>query len=231
MIPETFLGSNLNDRILKVMRSVQHIQKDMKVSYGSTNYKAVSDFHVTSVVREAMIEAGLTMVPVRIIREMITGLGSNSNSILTNVIVTFRLSDGVDEIEIASSGSGVDTQDKGDGKAMTYARKYALLNTFLIPTGDDPDQVSSEEMDVSQSEVKGPKPNLSTKPVDKPTEELITKVFVDDMKTPFQQIVELVNSGKVMDPTVIMAKARELKEDEAACVALLKSLQEGEIPF
>ena len=46
-----------------------------------------------------------------------------------------------------SSGTGVDTQDKGVGKAMTYAYKYLLLRTFAIPTGEDPDKISSAELD------------------------------------------------------------------------------------
>jgi len=41
----------------------------------------------------------------------------------------------------------VDSQDKGAGKATTYALKYALLYTFLIPTGkiDDADNSHSDE--------------------------------------------------------------------------------------
>ncbi|MNJ59800.1 ERF superfamily protein [compost metagenome] len=51
---------------------------------------------------------------------------------------------------LASSGTGVDTQDKGVGKAMTYSYKYLLLRTFAIPTGEDPDKVSSAELDEKQ---------------------------------------------------------------------------------
>ena len=52
-----------------------------------------------------------------------------------------------DFIEVESNGSGVDTQDKAIGKAMTYAYKYMLLRTFAIPTGEDPDKISSDEID------------------------------------------------------------------------------------
>ena len=48
-------------------------------------------------------------------------------------------------MEVVSSGTGVDTQDKGIGKAMTYAKKYAILNSFLIPSGEDTDQISSDK--------------------------------------------------------------------------------------
>lgn len=37
---------------------------------------------------------------------------------------------------------------------MTYAYKYALLRTFAIPTGEDPDKISSEQLDDEQAEEK-----------------------------------------------------------------------------
>ena len=69
---------------------------------------------------------------------------------LTTVDVTYRIvnTENPDEyVDVVSSGTGVDTQDKGVGKAMTYAYKYMLLRTFAIPTGEDPDKVSSAQLD------------------------------------------------------------------------------------
>lgn len=40
-------------------------------------------------------------------------------------------------------GQGMDAGDKGYYKAYTGAIKYALLKTFMIPTGDDPEQESA----------------------------------------------------------------------------------------
>ena len=54
------------------------------------------------------------------------------------------------EYEIISGyGHGVDTMDKAAGKATTYALKYALLYTFMTPTGriDDTDNTHSEEIE------------------------------------------------------------------------------------
>jgi hypothetical protein len=48
-------------------------------------------------------------------------------------------------IETTTFAEGIDTQDKGSGKAMTYADKYALMKAYKISTGDDPDQNASEE--------------------------------------------------------------------------------------
>ena len=56
--------------------------------------------------------------------------------------------------EIVGYGHGVDTQDKGAGKATTYALKYALLYTFMVPTGkiDDADNEHSETKEIPQAQ-------------------------------------------------------------------------------
>jgi len=63
--------------------------------------------------------------------------------------------------EISGYGHGVDPQDKGAGKATTYALKYALLYTFLVPTGsiDDADKTHSDNIAVSH-EIVQPKKRL-----------------------------------------------------------------------
>ena len=50
-------------------------------------------------------------------------------------------------VELAGYGQGVDTMDKGAGKATTYALKYALLYLFMIPTGkiDDADKTQPQK--------------------------------------------------------------------------------------
>lgn len=136
---------NIYQRIKAVMDDIQYLAKDDQVSFGTTKYKAISEEKVTTAVRASMIKNGLVMYPETqdILRE----------GQITTVNVTYRMVniDNPDEqIQIASSGQGSDTQDKGSGKAMTYAFKYALLRTFMIPTGEDPDKISSAELDARQ---------------------------------------------------------------------------------
>ena len=42
-----------------------------------------------------------------------------------------------DFFDVQSFGYGVDGQDKGPGKAMSYAVKYALLKALGLETGED----------------------------------------------------------------------------------------------
>lgn len=138
----------LYQKISKVMRDVAYLSKDDNIEFKSTKYKAISEEKVTSAVRTAMLEHGLIIIPIEQEHKRV--------DTLSTVDTKYKIIDietGEYEV-IVSSGSGVDTQDKGVGKAMTYAFKYLLLRTFAIPTGEDPDKISSAELDAKQAEEK-----------------------------------------------------------------------------
>lgn len=144
---------NLYQKILAVMQDVAYLQKDDRVKFGTTDYKAISEEKVTSTVRESLIKHGLVILPAE--QEHLR------DGQLSTVNTKYKIVD-VDTGEfelIVSSGTGADSQDKGVGKAMTYAFKYLLLRTFAIPTGDDPDQISSAELDAKQSGTTPPPPD------------------------------------------------------------------------
>ncbi len=48
-------------------------------------------------------------------------------------------------IDVTAPGEGADIGDKSGNKANTCAYKYALRQTFVIETGDDPDEDPSEK--------------------------------------------------------------------------------------
>ena len=52
---------------------------------------------------------------------------------------TFMDVDTAEEITVKVAGEGLDAGDKAPYKAMTGALKYALLQSFLLATGDDPE--------------------------------------------------------------------------------------------
>jgi hypothetical protein len=52
-----------------------------------------------------------------------------------------------EKIESFYYGYGIDTQDKGIGKAISYAVKYALLKQFCLETGDDPERDMIDKKD------------------------------------------------------------------------------------
>lgn len=151
---------NLYQRIAAVMQEVQYLQKDDNVSTGgASSYKAISEEKVTEAVRAALIKNGLVILPVAQHHTLTdfarTGKHGNQVVSLTTVDVQYKIVniDNPAEYELlASSGTGVDSQDKGVGKAMTYAYKYLLLRTFAIPTGNDPDKIHNEVLEREQAE-------------------------------------------------------------------------------
>lgn len=138
----------LVEKILAIMGDVQYLAKDDHVEFGKTSYKALSEEKVTSIMRKELLKHRVVVFPVA---QTATREGT-----ITHVDVVYKMvnvDDPADFIEIASCGDGADTQDKGSGKAMTYAFKYMWLRTFALPTGEDPDKISSEELDAQQKHI------------------------------------------------------------------------------
>lgn len=141
---------NIYEKISAIMEDIQYLGKDDKVEFGSTKYRALSEEKVTSIMRAELLKHRLIVYP---ISQVSSRIGT-----ITHVDVVYRMInvDAPDEyIEISSCGDGADTQDKGSGKAMTYAFKYMWLRTFALPTGEDPDKISSAELDANAAQRSG----------------------------------------------------------------------------
>jgi hypothetical protein len=112
---------------------------------------------VKEVFNESMSKNGLCILPISIdskiqidrwTEETQYGL-KPKQSITTEVNTKYLLlHESGESIELAGYGQGIDSQDKGAGKATTYALKNCLLYTFLTPVGkiDDTDITHSEQM-------------------------------------------------------------------------------------
>ena len=138
---------SVHEKILEIMKKVEYMKKDDKVEFGNTKYKALSEEKVTGIMRQQLIEQGLVVYPI--------DMQWNRQGSLSHVDVKYRIADAEnpkDYVEVVSCGDGADSQDKGSGKAMTYAFKYMFLRTFAIPTGEDPDKISSEQIEAELAE-------------------------------------------------------------------------------
>lgn len=147
--------SNLIEKIQAVSMEILNIEKNLKVGSGSYAYKAVSDYDVTLEVKKSEAKYKLLSIPIK--QEIVSQYAhkqiaeGNKEKILfeDNIKMTVRIIDiekPADFIDIESFGKGLDSADKGFGKASTYARKYALLNAYKIATGEDPDADKSPEI-------------------------------------------------------------------------------------
>lgn len=151
---------NITQAILNVMADVKNIDKTMQVGSGNNSYKGVSDEAVKRIIGQSMQANGLAIVPISIEPSTKIDRWEETNqygtktkqSVFTEVKTKYLLLHTSGEsIELQGYGHGVDSQDKGAGKATTYALKYCLLYTFLTPTTkmDDTDTEHSEVKEVA----------------------------------------------------------------------------------
>lgn len=127
---------NVHQRLAAAMGEVDYIQKEKKQGM---NYTIVSHDAVTAKVRPVLLKNGIVYYPVRCEHS------HNGNRAECSLSVRFvNIDNPSDYFDVPTFGYGIDTQDKGPGKAMSYAVKYALLKALGLETGDDPDTESVE---------------------------------------------------------------------------------------
>lgn len=121
---------NLAQKLAAVAGAVKYLQKD---GYNSHHrYMYVSEAALAKAVSAELAKQGVAMIP---FCEDMRVEGS-----LYTVFMRYDFTDGENTLSVRTVGQGQDKQDKGAYKAMTGALKYALRQTFLIPTGDDPEE-------------------------------------------------------------------------------------------
>jgi hypothetical protein len=123
-------------KVAYVMGQVQHVPKN---GYNAHfKYEYVREIDLTEHLRPLLAEIGLVVFPSATDRMQIVGEGKNQ---VTYVYHHFKFVDAEtgDAEVVGVWGAGQDGQDKGPYKALTGAEKYALMKTFMVPTGDDPE--------------------------------------------------------------------------------------------
>lgn len=101
-------------------------------------YRFVSHDQVTAALHPLLVKHRVVIIPT--VQEM----QQDNNRTTVKLLISFvNVDDPQDEFSVSSYGAGIDNGDKGIGKAYSYAYKYALLKTFNLETGDDPDNDAS----------------------------------------------------------------------------------------
>ena len=139
---------NIYEKINAIMESVESLQKDGRVAFGTTKYNYLSEAKTTAEMRKQLVKHKLVVLPVKAEEHR---EGQITHGLYTYEVVNAENPD--ERITLQIGGQGHDSADKGSGKASSYAYKYLLWRTFAIPSNDDPDQVSSDEIMSSQKDM------------------------------------------------------------------------------
>jgi hypothetical protein len=130
---------NIYERINEVRKSISYVQKDKSVSTGGGSYKAVTHDQVTAMVREHMVKHGIVTYPVLVdsVSNPKEGDAKQFRYEATYDFVFVNVEEPQDTLTIRIQAHAMDNADKAPGKALSYAKKYAILKLFEIETGED----------------------------------------------------------------------------------------------
>ena len=167
--PETIdiKGMNIFQRVAAITAELGTVAKNLSVKAGGGSYKAVSERDIIDAVKP--LEEKYRVYSYPSAREIIddeilegektyNGNTTKTTTFFTRIRTVYTFVN-IDKPEETFStivfSEGIDPGDKGSGKAMTYADKYALMKAYKISTGDDPDQNASEENNYQRSGNRG----------------------------------------------------------------------------
>lgn len=142
---------NIFEKLAAITAELQTVAKNVELTAGGGKYKAVSERDIIDAVkpleekyRVYSYPSGREILEAQMLQSESTynNKTTTKTTFFTRIMTTYRfvnIDDPKDFIETVTFAEGIDTQDKGSGKAMTYADKYALMKAYKISTGEDPD--------------------------------------------------------------------------------------------
>ena len=128
---------NLREKFAEVRRRLGYVQK--RGHNERHNYSYVTAADLAGSVGDILAELGVVVIPQ--LQSISTETPRSSSDRIARVIMNYRFVDARsgEELTVRVPGEGADPGDKAPYKAMTGALKYALLQSFLLATGDDPE--------------------------------------------------------------------------------------------
>lgn len=227
---------NLAKAVIAVMKEVKGMEKNSRVGSGGMAYNGTKDQDVKEVFNEALAKHGLCMIPFDIQEDTQVDRWEEvdqwskstpkaikqKQSVFTKAVVKYTLLHESGESTIVCGyGHGVDPQDKGAGKATTYAMKNALLYTFMTPVGkiDDSETTHSNEIPVSQAMTPLKQPISGTAQK--------SKLVIENESKEFLGIVDWILKGKENKKGKLVKGSIELaKEHYEISESVEKSLKD-----
>lgn len=136
---------SLITKLAEVMASTERVPKNGWNDFHK--YKFARESDIVESIRTELATRNILITPSVIGHQRSEGVNSKgTKSYFTVVTVEWSIRDGDSDqcITLSIPGTAEDTGDKGFYKAFTGSEKYLLTKTFLIPTGDDPENEDSK---------------------------------------------------------------------------------------
>ena len=120
--------------------AIQGIGKDQKNAQQGYMFRGIDSIYNT--MAPMLAHAGLVILPAYSDRLVVERESANNKALFYVTVrgdFTFRSAKDGSEVKVSTYGEAMDSGDKATNKAMSAALKYALMQTFTIPTEGDND--------------------------------------------------------------------------------------------
>ena len=156
---DSIKSMNVCEKIHAVTSEIGKVQMSLDVDTGNNrSYKAISINDVVDSLTPLLTKYRLIVKPT--VKEIVeqyqittTTKYGEKQQFYVRMKATYaivNIDDPEDFIVTCGYGDGIDSGDKATGKAITYARKYALIDAFNLSKGEDPDREASQEYQISR---------------------------------------------------------------------------------
>jgi len=203
----------LKQKLAEVRRRIGQIEKRGINQEGGYNYVRAAD--LSGAVGDVLAELGVIMLPrLESISSEPLGADHTDGEHLTRVVIEYCFMDAnsAEELSVKVAGEGADPGDKAVCKAQTSALKYALLQSFLIATGDDPEEDSGKSRDRGkQSSRNGRRGHITTAQAQE------IRSLIDETGTELEKVLEHfhvrsiaeMNDGNYRKALTVLHKKRD----------------------
>jgi hypothetical protein len=129
---------NLREKFAEVRRRLGYVQK--RGHNERHNYSYVTAADLAGSVGDILAELGVVLIPQ--LQSISTETPRSSSERIARIVMNYRFVDARsgEVLTVRVPGEGADAGDKAPYKAMTGALKHTLLQSFLLATGDDPEE-------------------------------------------------------------------------------------------
>ncbi len=159
---------NIHQRLNAVMADVNYIKKDKKIEIGKGSYSVTGHDAVTKLIHPLLVKHKISLIP--------TVVEMTQEGNRTRVLMSFdwiNIDDPKDLFTNQCVSYGMCNQDKGPGKAISYAQRFITLKTLHLETG---------ERDIEEDDVDFSPMSKEEKMVENFAKEVEAKISKDEAK-------------------------------------------------